>query len=205
MKASQKLARAFKALVEQGEQLDSTASAVLSIVKGAHAVNEKKFDELVAAAYAANGWNSQVGRPANGSERKDAAPNTVRTYVAIMRRALSMGMHIARYDTFTALRTAMEKKAQPRAVRQGKKGRKATRSTAAVPKLMAPDFIGVEIERPQEFNLSLFHDLPILYMRLPGNQRELFKRQLEKLVTQYKKHVPETVVRRANGEARKAA
>ncbi len=170
MKSSAKLARAFTTLAAQGEQLDSTASAVLSIVQGAGAVNEERFEELVAEAYAVNKWNSDVGRPKNGAEKLAAAPNTVRTYVTIMRRAIRVGLRIGRYDTFTALRTALERKVQPRAVsarRGSRKGRKtAAVQTARIPKDLAASFVGVEIEQPREPNGALFHDLAATFVGL---------------------------------------
>ena len=166
MKAAQKLARAFVSLAQQGEQIDSTASAVLGIVKGAGAVNEKLFDELVAQAYEKNGWNAEVGRPKNGAKPLAAAPNTVRTYVTIMRRAIRVGLRIGRYDTFTALRTALERKAQPRIVR-GRQGKKrGAAPVARIPKDLASSFVGVAVESPQVPNGALFHDLAATFVGL---------------------------------------
>lgn len=198
MKTEQKLARAFKTLAEQGEQIDSTASSVLSIVKGAGAVNEEKFDELVAAAYAANKWNAQVGRPANGAPVLEAAPSTVRTYVTIMRRAIRVGLRIGRYDTFNALRTALERKSQPRLVRAGKKGRKGRAAPAVsqitldtgveraqIPAPVQNDFVGVAIENPSTPNGALFHDLGTTFINLPEGERAELGRELSMLLHKY--------------------
>ena len=215
MKPAQKLARAFTALAQQGEQIDSTASTVLGIVKGAGAVNEKSFDELVAEAYEKNGWNAQVGRPANGSEPKDAAPNTVRTYVTIMRRAIRVGLRIGRYGTFTALRTALEKNARPQLVRQGKKvkRKRGAQQIARIPKDLAANFVGIEIEQPREKNGALFHDLAATFVGLKREEdRAEMGREIAALLHRWlpKAGIPSLVkLPRANGHAvtqeRKAA
>lgn len=216
MKTSQKLARAFISLAQQGEQIDSTASSVLSIVKGAGAVSEEKFDALVSDAYAANGWNTQVGRPANGAEKKGAAPNTVRTYVTILRRAIRVGLHIGRYDTFTALRTSLEKKAHPRLVQargasKRAKGRKNGADIARIPKDLQQNFVGIEIETPRVSNGALFHDLAATFVGLKKEEdRAAMGRELAALLHKWlpRAGVPVVSTRRQEAgriEARKAA
>lgn len=168
MKLELKLAAALKTLAAQGSQVESTASGVLAIVKSAGAINEATFDGLVEKAYEANGWNPKAGRPANGSKPLEAAPDTVRVYVTIVRRAIRLGLRVGRYDTFTALRTALERKA-PRLVktkRTGRKGRKGQPQLARIPKDLEQNFVGVEIETPREPNGALFHDLAATFVRL---------------------------------------
>lgn len=187
MKAEQKLAKAFQALAEQGDAMDSTASQILGIVKGARALNEERFDRMVEAAYTAAGWNATPGRPKQGEEPKGAVPDTVRTYVTIIRRALRLGMKVGRYETFTALRTALEKKSHPKPVR----GRKAGRAPAAndafaeLPQSVREDFVGVAIEKPRESNGALFHDLSATFIRLPEKARTEMGRKLNALLHEY--------------------
>lgn len=185
MKAEQKLAKAFQALAEQGETLESTASQILGIVKGARALNEERFDRLVEAAYTAAGWNPTPGRPKKGEEPKDAVPDTVRTYVTIIRRALRLGMKVSRYETFTALRTALEKKARPKSARRTRHAPAANDVLAELPQSVREDFIGVAIEKPRESNGALFHDLSATFIRLPEKARTEMGRKLNALLHEY--------------------
>jgi hypothetical protein len=183
MKAEQKLAKAFQALAEQGETMDSTASQILGIVKGAHALNEERFDRMVESAYTAAGWNATPGRPKQGEEPKGAVPDTVRTYVTIVRRALRLGMKVGRYETFTALRTALDKKARPKAAKSGRAT--PVNGSAHIPASVKEDFIGIAIEKPQEPNGALFHDLSTTFMRLPDRVRAEMGRKLNALLHEY--------------------
>lgn len=182
MKVEQKLARAFQALAEQGDAMDSTASQILGIVKGARALNEERFDRMVEAAYTAAGWNATPGRPKQGEEPKGTVPDTVRTYVTTIRRALRLGMKAGRYATFTALRTALEKKARPKPARPA---RKNGHTVSALPPAVKQDFIGIEIDKPGESNGALFHDLSATFIRLPEKARTEMGRKLNALLHEY--------------------
>lgn len=188
MKIHTRLAAAFKTLAMQGVQIESTASSVLKIVKSAGAVTEEKFDALVEKAYVANGWNPKPGRPAKGAKPQEAAPDTVRTYVTIVRRAIRVGLRVGSYATFTALRTALERKSQPRIV--GRKGRKGGRKGngnghARIPKAVENDFVGVAIEQPRDPNGALFHDLAATFIKLPAESRAALGRDLAALLHKY--------------------
>jgi hypothetical protein len=208
MKAEQKLARAFQALAEQGATMDSTASQILGIVKGARALNEERFDRMVEAAYTAAGWNPTPGRPKAGEEPKGAVPDTVRTYVTIVRRALRLRLKVGRYETFTALRTALEKKARPKPARAGKKNGHANGAAIAhLPQAVREDFVGIAIEKPREANGALFHDLSATFIRLPEKQRSEMGRKLNALLHEYLPMigVKSFVAERAKRLERKAA
>jgi hypothetical protein len=204
MKAEQKLARAFQALAEQGSTLDTTASQILGIVKGARALNEERFDRMVEAAYTAAGWNPTPGRPKQGEDPKGAVPDTVRTYVTIIRRALRMGMKVGRYETFTALRTALEKRAHPPT---RKTGHANGASVTQIPSAVKQDFVGIAIEKPREPNGALFHDLSATFIRLPEKQRSEMGRKLNALLHEYLPMigVKSFVAERAKRLERKAA
>lgn len=182
MKAEQKLAKVFQALVYQSTALDSTASQILGIVKGARALNEERFDRMVEAAYTAAGWNAAPGRPKNGEEPKGAVPDTVRTYVTIIRRALRLGMKVSRYATFTALRTALEKRVRPKPAR-GSRTRHA--NGTQIPSAFKEDFVGITIEKPREQNGALFHDLTATFLLLPDKPRAEMGRKLNALLHEY--------------------
>ena len=194
MKVETKLARVFRAVGEQGQQLETTAAAVLSIVKDAKALTIGKFDKLVRAAYAENGWNARPGRP-KGADELTAVPGTVRTYVTVIRRAMRAKLKVGKYRTFTALRTALE----------GKSGRKrgAKRNGSNILRLPAPvamNFVGVDIEDKKP-NGALFHDLGLVYARLPAEHQPLFERQVKRLMAKYAPLVPGAL----GEELRKAA
>lgn len=181
MKIATKLAAVFKTVAEQGTQLESTASAILGLVKQADATGDVKvFDALVSEAYAANGWRDSPGRPPNGTEKKGSAPNTVRTYVAVVRAAIRAGIRIGHYDTFTALRAALERKTRPANSRQ--QSQRATSTNGHVPKDVSEDFTGIAVEEYADMNGALFHDLAVTFIHLPRDQRSLFGRQLAKLL-----------------------
>jgi hypothetical protein len=213
MKIEKKLAAAFKTLAAQGSQIESTASGVLAIVKSANAVNEQAFDALIELAYEANGWNAKVGRPTAGAKKLEAAPETVRTYVTTVRRAIRIGLRVGSYDTFTALRTALERKTQPRLVRSGRKARKgskkaqvATNGHARIPKAVENDFVGISIEgNPRDPNGALFHDLAATFIKLPPEPRSDMGRELSQLLHKYLPKAGVPTLAAARQPQRKAA
>lgn len=188
MNIEAKLARALRTVAEQGQQLESTAAAVLGIIKDAKALTIAKFDKLVRAAYKENGWNARSGRPTAGTAPLEAVPGTVRTYVTAIRRAMRAKLKVGKYKTFTALRTALDAKG-------GASRRTGRKNGGNVLRLAAPiamNFVGVEVEEKKP-NGSLFHDLAITYARLPKEQQPLFERQAKRLLEKYAPLVPGAV------------
>ena len=185
MKIEIKLARAFRTVAGQEQQLESAASAVLAIVRGAGKLTVSKFDKLVSAAYAANGWNARAGRPANGEAKKNAVPGTVRTYVTTIRRAMRSKLSVGTFKTFTALRTALEAK-------KGRGNKRAKDNVLRLPAPVAAQFEGVDVAGKMP-NGALFHDLGVLYARLPGEHQSLFERQVKRIMAKYAPLVPGNV------------
>lgn len=181
MKIEVKLANTFKAIVEQADRTDTVASQMLAICKAAKAFTIEKFDNLVAAAYEEAGWNPRGGRPTNG-DRRPNVPNTVRTYVSIVRRAIRARMKIGKYATFSALRAALLKKKVDREPR-------TSASPASLPSEVRNDFVGVSLATPEEPNGALFHDLAWTFLNLPKDQRSLFGRQLSRLLHMWQARV----------------
>jgi hypothetical protein len=186
MKIEIKLARAFRTVAGQEQQLESTASGILAIVRGAGKMTVGKFDKLVSAAYAANGWNARAGRP-NGKEAKhEPVPGTVRTYVTTIRRAMRAKLQVGTYKTFTALRTALE----------AKKGRGHKRANGhnvlRLPAPVAEQFAGVDGLSAKP-NGALFHDLGVLYAKLPSEHQSMFERQVKRIMAKYAPLVPGNV------------
>lgn len=179
MKAETKLARVFSTLAQEEQRTESTAASILAVIKEGRVRSVEKWDELVREAYEANGWNTRPGRPAANDGPKDEVPATVRTYVTIVRQALRAKMRITKYDTFTALRADLARKTGG--------GRAANDSSSAprLPKAVAQSFVGVSLDGPMSPNGALFHDLGAVYITLPAEQRDLFGRQLNRLLHRY--------------------
>lgn len=196
LRADTHLAKVFATIADGEATIESTAGGILALVKE-HAIRKiEQWDELVAAAYEKNGWNTRAGRP-NGDEiAKQPVPTTVTSYVALVRQALRAGMKIARFDTFTALRVALAKRA-------GRTDHRGSRTARPAPmrKLLenvAESFVGVDIQQ-SEPNGALFHDLGVVYAKLPPDHQAMLGRQLSRLLHKYLPLVAE------NGSAKKAA
>lgn len=179
MKPETKLAHIFNDIAADGKQMDSRAAQILALVKDARVRDVEAFDSLVTAAYKANGWNQRVGRPALGDEPKGAVPATVRTYVSLIRRAFRAGVRVSAMPTFRQLKLALARTL-------GKHRRRVNgRAVRAIPKRLREDFIGVNLDAANDMNGSLMHDLGAVYVHLPTDQRDLFERQLTKLLRKY--------------------
>lgn len=173
MKTETKLAKVFTTIATEGGRLESTAAGVLAIVKDAGINDVEAFDEAVKAAYAANGWNQTAGRPSPDS-KAESVPDTVRTYVSWIRSALREGLRVSRFETFQELRNALAKKRGIRVVK------KTANGGARVPKDLAHDFEGIEIAGAQP-NGAVMHDLALVFIKLPPDDRALLGRQLNRL------------------------
>lgn len=186
------LARVLASVADSGQQLESTAAGILAIVKD-HKINTvKAWDEVVEAAYEANGWNTRPGRPNGTDTPKEPVPETVSQYVSIVRKALTAKMRVMKYDSFTALRTAMAK-------RNGRRDHRGRQSqTLRLPPPLEANFVDVEVAKP-DMNGALFHDLAVVWSRLPAEPQALLGRQLAQLLHKYLPMVE------AEGAKRKAA
>jgi hypothetical protein len=183
MKVETQLARAFASVADVEGSLESTASAILAIVKDNKITTVDRWGEVVEAAYAANGWNTRAGRPNGDETPKLPVPATVSSYVALVRTALRNKMKVGKYDTFTALRVAMAK-------RNGKSDHRGGRSTIApggrlnLKGPVAESFVDVDIQKAEP-NGALFHDLAVVYAKLPEDHQAMLGRQLSRLLHKY--------------------
>jgi hypothetical protein len=198
-----RLARVFATVADSEKQLESTAGEILALVQGAKIVAVSAWDKLVKLAYEANGWNPRAGRP---TKKYMPVPTTVIQYVALVRQALRKKLRIGKYDSFTQLRIALAR-SNGKTDHRGGSRRKRKGSAAAMlalPAAVAESFRGVDIELEkgeQETNGALFHDLGIVYARLPENHQAMLGRQLAALLHKYlplaqNGHGVETVQRR---------
>jgi hypothetical protein len=195
MKVETKLARLFGEVASEAGRIESKASQILALVKEGEITNVEKFNETVQAAYAANGWNTKPGRPEAGASKKGEVPDTVRTYVSLVRSAFAADLRVSRYASFYDLRVALAKKRGMHVVKGGKgkpgraaDGEKATGASAiSIPEEIVETFRGVHIEEGKP-NGGLFHDLALVFLKLKPDERGLFGRQLNRLLGQYRSH-----------------
>lgn len=180
MKAGTKLARVFSTLAQTEQKTESTASEIFAIIKDGSVKTIKAWDALVRDAYETNGWNTRPGRPAAGAQARSDVPDTVRTYVSIVRAALRSKMRMPKYASFSALRTDLAKRRNG-----GSHGGRTTSNNSVIPKAARESFIGVSMQAVKEPNGALFHDLGAVYINLPPEHRDVFGRQLNKLLHKY--------------------
>jgi hypothetical protein len=177
LKAGTALARVFASIADAEQSTESTAAGILAIVKDKRITGLEAWGEAVKAAYEKNGWNVRAGRPNGGEKAKQAVPQTVASYVSIVRNALRAKLRVGNYDSFTALRVALAR-------RNGRADHRGTRG-AAIPKDMRENFRGMPIANHVETNGALFHDLGAVFIHLPVDHRAMFGRQLNQLMQKY--------------------
>lgn len=175
MLPSKKLARTLADIAVQGGALETTADTILAIVKS-HARTLPVFDLAVREAYVENGWKAGQGRPRGDQDTSILVPGTVKTYVSEVRRALRLKVQISRVSTFGELRTLVRKSVK----------RVETKRNAGPAEL-----VGVRLARPGALIGVAFHDLSVLYAALPDDQQATLKRQVDRLVTHYRKALPD--------------
>lgn len=186
-----KLETVFMHVAEHGDKLEDVASNILRILKARGIKSLDVFDTAVREAYDANGWHTRAGKPANGEEEREAVPTTVRNYVWEVRSAIREGVKVDKIETFYELR-------QARAKARAKKRERASASiTAGVEELE-----GVNVAEPETPNGSLFHDMIVLFLGLPGERQHDFSREVSKLMHRFAVQAP--AKKRGNG-AKKTA
>lgn len=202
LRVETQLARVFASVADAEQSMESTASGILAIVKDSKITTVDRWDEAVAAAYEANGWNTRAGRPNGDETPKQPVPATVSSYAALIRTALRNRMKVYKYDTFTALRVAMAKRNGRTDHRgSGKPTTASLRDIHTGP--VAESFVGVEIDKAEP-NGALFHDLGVVYAKLPEEHQAMLGRQLARLLHKYLPLVAEKQAA-TNGKRKAAA
>jgi hypothetical protein len=183
MKIEIKLAKVFASIADGEQTIESTAGAILAVVKEHNIRSVEKWDEVVKTAYEANGWNVRAGRPVEGEPPKPAVPGTVSNYVSLVRNALRDRVKVTKFDSFTALRVEMAKRGGRDDHRGG--STRGASNDPALPEAVTAEFVGVVIRQPTKPNGALFHDLSAVYVGLPEEHRSVFARQLTRLLHRY--------------------
>lgn len=169
-KATPLLAAALAEMAQTESTIESRADAVLTIVKSAGIRDGSSFNKAVREAYEANDWHVAAGRPGRGN-RKTAVPPTVKQYVSMVRGAFRLGLVVAHFKTFHALRKSLKaarEAAKPRAVRRD------------------PRLAGLTLVRGDTLTGAPFHDLTVLYEKAPKAQRAKIVAAVIALVREYR-------------------
>lgn len=164
------LAAALAEMAQTEGTLESRADSVLSLVKSGGIRDGAAFNKAVREAYKANNWHSIVGRPGRGN-RGTPVPQTVKSYVSIVRAAFRLDLVVAHFKTFHALR----------------KGVKAAR-VARQPRPVArdPRLAGLTLVKHDTLTGAPFHDLAVLYEKSSRQQRSRLLAEVNRLVREYR-------------------
>lgn len=164
------LAAALAEMAQTETVLESRADAVLTIVKGAGIRETAAFNKAIREAYEANHWHSSAGRPGKSS-RKTPVPQTVKSYVSMIRGAFRLGLVVAHFKTFHALRkslTAARLAARPRPVKKD------------------PRLAGLTVVRGDTLTGAPFHDLTVLYEKSSRAQQSRIVAEVTRLVREFR-------------------
>lgn len=174
---TENLAAVFAQIEQAAEAVESIAGGVLAAIQEAQADTLEKFNDMVADAYQRNGWSQKAGRPAEGSTERPA-PQAVKVYVSIVRRAYRMELDVLSFEHMGALRSA---------IRQA-------RTQDAHAGVRSPELRGVQVSSSDRLTGGLWHDAVVLYENLPDEQRTLFETQIRRLLKKYTKAAPEELL-----------
>lgn len=170
------LARVLSEVATSGAAVEQVADGILGVVKQTGIRDLARFDEAIQAAYTANGWKATQGRPANGEQAPNGAvPRSVKTYVSEVRRGFRIGLRFGRISSFAELRMKLA----------------AARERKRLPRVKGPEELtGVKLSKPDALIGHPFHDLSVIYAALSPDQQAVLKKQVDRLCTHYKKHLP---------------
>lgn len=190
-KIEMKFAKVLAAIGQTGQKVEQVSAGLLRLLRENKVRTVADLDAVIAQAYAINGWNIRKGRPTG--DKRDKVPHTVRTYVWEMRSAMRDGLPAWSYATFYDMRIARGK------LRQVEAKASAAAGTQALPTL--PELKGVQVSNTNT-NGALLHDLILLFVAIPEDQRVMLAKNLERLMGRYSAAVPviaEPAKKRATG------
>lgn len=166
------LATIFAQIETAAAHVDDVASAMLATIKAAGATTLDEFNELVADAYAANGWSQRMGRPAPGDK---PAPGAVKMYVSTVRRAYKLQLDVLSFETMEALRKACRGVERP------------------APAERPAQLRGLSLSSDAGLNGAVFHDVVVVWEHLNAERQAELEKQIQRLVSRYAKSVPALV------------
>lgn len=183
---TQDLAEVFVQIQSAADTMEAISKGILAAIKEAKATTLNKFDAMVAEAYKANGWSQKAGRKSPGDTTK-SAPRAVTFYVSTIRAAYRLKLKVVTYDLVQAVRDDIAK------------ARKAARDAekAKVQPVVAPDLAGVTIKNPDELTGEFWHDVLFFATKLPAEQQQWFKAQVQRAYNKCVKEAPPELLKAA--------
>ncbi len=179
------LAHTLRRIAAEGQRLEDTAGHLLQVVAEMNVRTLEAFDGLVRQAYRANGWHAGPGRPP-AEAKAEAVPPLVRTYVSEVRAAFRLGLKVHGFESFYALRRAVQEKRAKLEARAG----------------VWPALRGVRVSSPDKLTGAPFHDLIVIYDHLDETVGEALERALARLIRKYTEFVGELPESAPMGESR---
>lgn len=150
------------------------SSKILVIIKEEDIQDIGHWNEVVADAYATNGWSQSAGRPKPGST-ETPAPKVVKQYVSTVRSGYRLGLDVPGFTTMNQLKEAIAAEQRPH----------GSRVVSTLPELQ-----GVHLVSENRLIGSFFHDLPTLWQRLPEDKQALYLKRLERVYAEMLKSAP---------------
>jgi len=184
---TQDLAEVFTQIQSAATAMEDISKGILSAIKAANATTLGKFDAMVEAAYKANGWSQKAGRRAPGDTTK-SAPRAVTFYVSSVRAAYRLKVKVMACDLMQTVRDETAK---------ARKAKRAAEKAKARPEEAAPDLAGVTIKNPDELTGDFWHDVLFFATKLPAEQQQWFKAQVQRAYNKCVKEAPPELLKAA--------
>lgn len=183
---TQDLAEVFTQIQSAANSMEDISKGILAAIKDAKATTLARFNSMVEAAYKVNGWSQKAGRRLPGDTTK-SAPRAVTFYVSNVRAAYRLKLKVLTYDLMQTLRDDIAK---------ARKARRDADKSKDQPE-MAPDLAGVSIKNPDELTGDFWHDVLFFATRLPAEQQQWFKAQVQRAYNKCAKDAPPELMKAA--------
>ena len=168
------LAKVLKEIVTKVDEMENVAGKMLDYIVDNNLKKQEQFNQAIQTAYDRNGWNWKRGRAAD--KEKATPPEIVTVYVSTCRAAykekLIKQVMDRKITTMYALRTAINK------IRRERHVEPVTGDTF-------PALAGLQVRAENKLTGALIHDLVVIYEHIPGSERELLEKSLERLKNKY--------------------
>ena len=184
---TQDLAEVFTQIQSAATAMEDISKGILAAIKTAKATTLNKFNAMVEEAYKKNGWSQKAGRRSPG-DTTISAPRAVTFYVSTIRSAYRLKLKVANYDLLQAVRDDIAK---------ARKAARDAEKAKARPEEVAPDLAGVSIKNPDELTGDFWHDVLFFATKLPPEQQQWFKAQVQRAYNKCVKEAPPELLKAA--------
>jgi len=157
-------------------KVEDVATGIIQFIRENDVKDIDHLNEVLADAFAKKNWSQRQGRPPAGSTEV-AAPRAVKLYVSTLRTGYRYGFDVQSFETMRALRDAVATETEARRP-----------SPASQVRLAA--LKGVKLTSESEFNGAVWHDGPLLFIRLPDERKEALETAIQKVINKFMKELP---------------